>query len=210
MGFGGFLKGLVGGTSSSASSSALGFASSYYGREHAYGLNKQARIKGPSWDVEGLRRAGLNPVLAARGSGAGFSSSPLSSPASDIARSMESISSSSAKDADAKLKKEQAEATKASKDLMTAQTKQAYQLADESYHRTAKEMFQADSAQAEAYIRNQIKNVYSSKIGSRTLPILRALAESGLRPDLALGAIPSSAGAVAKFLFSKKPNPIGF
>lgn len=100
----------------SAISSAVGGASSIFGgafsQKQQYKYNKAERLKGPGWDVKGLRDAGLNPILAAQKSGptqgvGGFSVSPV-----DIAGQMDKISSSSAKDADAKIKKAQSESAR--------------------------------------------------------------------------------------------------
>lgn len=184
-------------------SSATSAAGGLFSQKQQYGFNKQQRLKGPGWDVKGLRSAGLNPILAATKGHApstvgGFQVSPM-----DIAQSMERHSSSSAKGAEAELKKVAAYKT-------AAETKLAHQLSDESAARTDKEHFLASAAQADAYMKTQVRNVYASKYGKRFLPVMRAAAESGLRPDLALGVLPSSAAAVVRLIFSKKKMPIGF
>jgi hypothetical protein len=88
---------IAGGIAGSGASSALGYAGGYFARRDQYALNKKARIKGPGWDVTGLRKAGLNPVLAVPSAGTGFSASAASGNAADIARSIDAVSAAGLK-----------------------------------------------------------------------------------------------------------------
>lgn len=91
---------------SGAVSAGIGALSSVFGgsisQKQQYGYTKKERLKGPGWDVQGLRDAGLNPILAAQKSGPAYGVGGFAVSPADIAGQMEKISSSSAKDAQRK------------------------------------------------------------------------------------------------------------
>lgn len=95
------------GAASSALSSAGQIGGGLISNKQQYEYSKEARLKGPGWDVKGLRDAGLNPILAAAKFGGATGGSPVSgfsvSP-SDIAGSTEKFMSSSAKKSETTLK----------------------------------------------------------------------------------------------------------
>lgn len=69
--------GLFSGIVSSVTGGLLGGAASEFSAKQSYRYDKKTAIHSPSWHVEGLKRAGLNPILAA-GSSPSFGSSPQS------------------------------------------------------------------------------------------------------------------------------------
>lgn len=83
--------GLFGGAVGSFASGLLGAAGSEFSAKQAYRYDKKTAIHGPSWHVEGLRKAGLNPVLAA-GSSPTFGSSPSSISIPSVATSAKDYS----------------------------------------------------------------------------------------------------------------------
>lgn len=90
MGFGSFLGSVASGGASSAASVIGGLVS----QKQQYGYQKQWAKKGPGYQMQGLRDAGLNPILATGsfgGSNSGVSGFNTSAP--DVARSLSSISS---------------------------------------------------------------------------------------------------------------------
>lgn len=77
LGLGALTEG-IGNTMGLATSFLKGVQGHYFNKKQAaleYEYQKKFAQNGPSWNVEGLRKAGLNPILAA---GGGFSSSTFS------------------------------------------------------------------------------------------------------------------------------------
>ena len=150
----------------------------------------------PSMQVAGLRKAGLNPILAVGGMRAGqMPSVPAPQIAANnrmdsIAQSAERLSSAALKNKTKELTNEQVNLTK---------TQQV-----ETANRALKEAALASSAIAQKTIDEMTANVYQTRVGRAILPILRASKEAGLRPDLMFGALSNSASFLAKFLFTKK------
>lgn len=161
-----------------------------------------AANKLPSIQVQGLRRAGLNPILAVGGMKP-QNLAPTSAPqiaanhkADNLAASIESISS-------ARLKKK-------NEDLVSAQTDLTKTQEIEASNRALKEAGLAASAVAQSVIDRSTAAVYETKFGKKVLPIMRAATAAGLRPDITISGFSNSARSLAEFLFSKKRRPIGF
>ncbi len=90
MGFGSIVASLGMGALSSGGSSALGIGTGMINQRQQYGYNKKQRYYGPGWDVSGLRRAGLNPILAAGATGSSPGVAPIG-PGSDVSSSAKNL-----------------------------------------------------------------------------------------------------------------------
>lgn len=198
---------------SGAAQSAFGLGSQmiggYQGRKLAKKTAKYARWNAawsakelPAMTVSGLRKANLNPILAVggmRSSMAGGSTAGgigAGARAADLAGAYQAASSGSL--------------AKMQRALVVAQTKKAYQESSESFARTQLQHFLANSAQAQAFIDHQVKDVFASPLGRRVLPLMQASSRAGLRPDLALGILPATAGQLAKYFIGRRRGSIGF
>lgn len=94
MGFGSAFGSALGGLSSAAGSgmaAAAPLLGQYFGNKLNYRFAKKTAIHGPSWQVKGLRRAGLNPILAVS---SGFKPNQMSSSSIDPTAAISNISSS--------------------------------------------------------------------------------------------------------------------
>lgn len=148
MGFGSIISKAAGVLSSAGSaglSLGLPAVGQYASNKMGYRFNKKTALHSPSWEVEGLRKAGLNPILAAAkfgGSAAQFSNAS----ALDLAGSMEKMSSSSAKKATINL-------TNASADRERSQVSINKGLAEKAIAEanTAKEIESMTRKKADAY-----------------------------------------------------------
>lgn len=188
---------LLSGIAGSLAGSVLGSGSSAFTAKQQYRYSKKLAQQSPSWNVHGLRKAGLNPILAANPAGGSPSAGIAPAGSADISGGAESLSSAS-------YKKRQEDLVGQHMALATAQTQQAYQLSRESFARQQTEMHRASSAQAQAKIDKQVQEVYSSSLGKHILPVLRASAQAGLRPDLVMGNLTGSAARMAKLFFTRR------
>ncbi|AXL14449.1 DNA pilot protein [Microviridae sp.] len=175
MGLGSALGGLA--------SFGLSAASAVASQKQQYRYSKKERQQGPSWDVAGLRKAGLNPILAAgvRG-GSSHGVAPMS--AADVAKSAEAYSSSSAKDSQGKLMKKQKELT--DEQINTEISKQNVNSALSEKTRN-----EAYSAMVDAKVREKSGNLQMS---NKLLQWSDAINKSG-----GFGAINSAKGLVDAF-----------
>ncbi|AXL14444.1 DNA pilot protein [Microviridae sp.] len=161
--------GLLGSIASAGFNALSSAAGGAFSQKQQYGYTKKERLKGPGWDVQGLRDAGLNPILAAQKSGpahgvGGFAVSPA-----DIAGQMEKISSSSAKDADASLKKESRRLVKEQQNTEISRQNVNNQLAE-------KTRSEAYLAMIEAQLREKTGHI---QLNSKVLQAIEAINRAG-------------------------------
>ena len=163
------LKSAIGG-------SALGAASAAMSAKMNYRYAKKYAENSPMWQMAGLRKAGLNPILAAAKFGGSNNAMPVS--AMDLAGSTEKVSSSSAKDSASKLSDEMSNTEKAKQDLLQKQIDKAH--------------WEAFSASVQAFKDDLLRGAYEKSVVQKIAPVLRAFSESG--------AGLSSAAAVGRLL----------
>lgn len=113
------LGSIAAGVASSLIGAGMSSAQGYLSQRSQYNFGKKETIHRPSWEVEGLKRAGLNPILAATGGWRGSSSgvSGFAPNPSDVARSVEALSSSSAKSTQSDVNEELEELTSAKAEI---------------------------------------------------------------------------------------------
>lgn len=201
---------LIAGGAQSGSAIASQLIGGYQGRKSAKRAAKYARWNTawaernvPSLRMQGLRAAGLNPILAAGGSStmAPGAAGPIGSPGQGV-----DLSSTSAKGAQAALNREQINLTK-------EQRQTSRKLGDLYEKQAGKAHWEALSSSVQAYKDELLSRAYDSPMVQRVAPYMRAFSESGLRPDLVFGTLGTSASSVAKVLMNAakgKKMPIGF
>lgn len=149
MGFGSFVSsalGAIGNVGSSAVGSALGALGTEYSAKVGYRYGKKQSLYGPSHRVEGLRRAGLNPILAADGNTGSMSAVPFNPV--DIAGQMDKYSASKLKSSQVDVAESTADRERATTDLIKQQEQRAKAEAG-----TAKELERMTRKKAKAYDR---------------------------------------------------------
>lgn len=175
-------------------SALAGAASSAFSQAQQYRYQKRWALRGPGYQMQGLRDAGLNPILAAGsiGGGAGGGQvSPISPP--DVAGGVSSALqarylASQSKFADAQT---QTETTKQNLNSAAA----------------TREAWQAESARVDAYLK-RIQAEFLGADGANTRRNLwaigKSMSDAGLRPDAMLHSFGSSASSILRTLRNAK------
>lgn len=158
MGLGSMISGAVGGLLGAGASAAAGMISA----KQQYKYAKKWAQKGPGYNVQGLRDAGLNPILAAKNpaGGGGPNIGPIAAP--DPAGDVSKLSSAVQAKKMTKLLDEQ---------INTEITKQNVNSAQ-----TQKTISEAYSAMADARVREKSGNI---QLNSKFLQVLDAINRSG-------------------------------
>lgn len=165
---------MIGAISSAVGGSLLGMAGSQFDRHQDYKYAKRTREQGPSQQVAGLRKAGLNPILATGSLGGVSSAGSHSSKPADVAGSIDKVSS--------------AELRKSQQKLLNEQKR-------ESYWRAEREKYTAMSADYKARMDADVRRIQDSPRGQKVLPRIKAFTEAG-----GFNAV-NSAAQIAKMLF---------
>lgn len=179
------------------------FLGNYFNRKASKRQYKYWRwsvLEGPSLQVAGLRKAGLNPILAAGGSSASSMSPGLSAQnvhASNMANTMSSAATLS-------LARKQAQ-------LLDAQTDKEKNQSNMYANLASAAGWDALNKSFDTYKNELTTKVYEGKIGQKILPILRAMSESGVGISDVIragSATFSSAGSILQLI--RNSRKIGF
>lgn len=168
----------------------------------AYKYWKWGQEIGPQLRMRGLRKAGLNPILAAGGSSAGAAAFGGGLTARGLAANNLANSVSSA--ASLSLARKQGR-------LLDAQTDKERSMQSMYGNLSNAAHWDALNKSYETFKNSLTTKAYETKIGGKALPVLRALNESGvgLRDVVRLGSGSlSSAGAILNLI--KTQRKIGF
>lgn len=149
--------------------------------------------------VRDLRRAGLNPILSANsGASGGMPSMGTMQPVQESYGDLGASAFNTFKTAveERKLIKEQQQ---------TQRTQQSAneQLANKASQEAKKLHWEGLNASYEAFKNSLTKSVYEGETMQEILPVLRALSESGARPDVLAG----SSAKIISDIFGKKFKP---
>ena len=169
--------------SSAAAGIGLGAASTALNAKLQYRYAKKYALNSPSWQMAGLKDAGLNPILAAAKFGGSNNAMPIQ--AMDLAGSGEKMSSSTAKAATTDLTKQQKKNAEIQKDILEANVSEARSRA----HSAASE---ANVKSNESTLHGMMTDAYI-KNGS-ILPMIEAYKRAG-----AIDAAKGTVDAVNKF-----------
>ncbi|AXL14454.1 DNA pilot protein [Microviridae sp.] len=167
---------MFGSVLSSIGSGLLGAAGSEFSAKQNYRYDKKTAQQSPSWHVSGLRKAGLNPILAAGGSptlGSGHSNVQPPS----ISSSAKDLSGSRLATSQKNLVREQQTTAKKLGDLYDKQAEKAH--------------WEASSASVQAFKDSLLSKAYDNPLVQKTAPFLRAYSESGLPASSAFKLIKS-------------------
>lgn len=204
--------GLITGGVDSATSLGGQFISGYQNRKSQKRAAKYQRWNSawaatqlPSLRVQGLRKAGLNPVLAAGIGNAGqLPASPAPSASGSVSGGLSSglsrFMEAQSRKKGLELQDKQIALTEASTAKELAQTARDQAHTQLYSNLSSAASFDALNKSYEAYKNMLTKNIYESDMGQKFLPIMRALNESGLSPQSVMYSGAGLAGAAMNAL----------